>query len=97
VFVSATDATITIRLDLNVVSYGVQVSNYELQISTDGVTYTAIETYDGISPLWTLKEVEDSLVPGKIYRIRIRAQNGIGWGPESADLLAAMTSAPGIP
>ena len=95
--VSATDATITVSLVLNVVSFGVQVSNYELQISTDGITYSAIDTYDGISPLWTLKEVEDSLEAGQIYRIRIRAQNAIGWGPESADLLVAMTSAPGIP
>lgn len=61
------------------------------------MTYTTVSSYDGISPLHRLEKLIDSLETGRIYRIRMRARNQIGWGMFSSDLLAAMTAIPKTP
>ncbi len=94
VFVSATDTSITISLNLNVDNRGSPLLLYQLQISSDGITYNTVTSYDGISPMWTLTKLVDSIVTGQVYRFRFRASNSIGWGLFSSDLLAAVTGRP---
>ncbi len=54
VLVSATSTSVTVSLDLNVDNGGSQILSYSLQISSDGVNYSIVSSYDGISPMWTL-------------------------------------------
>jgi hypothetical protein len=97
VFVSATDSEIQVTLNLNVENHGTEILEYQIQVSTDGLTYTPIPSYDGHSPLHTLERTLDTLLTGQIYRIRLLARNAIGWGLPSSDLLAAMTRTPLTP
>lgn len=84
-------------LNLNVENRGTEILKYEISVSTDGLTYSVILSYDGISPQHTLNSLVDSLTTGLIYRVRMRAENAIGWGEYSPDLLAALTGPPLTP
>jgi hypothetical protein len=97
VFVAATDSTITVNLNLNTQNQGADIIAHEVSASTDGVTYTPLTSYDGVSSVFTLDKIIDSLTTGQVYRIRVRAQNIIGFGDYSTDLLAAMSSTPLAP
>lgn len=60
-FVSADDDNISITLNLNAENRGSEITNYELSISTDGLTYTALIGYDGASSSYTLNSLVDTL------------------------------------
>jgi hypothetical protein len=62
--VSATDETMTLTLNLNAENRGADILEYELSVSTDGLMYTVMTSYDGISPAHTLNKLIDSLVTG---------------------------------
>ena len=64
IFVSATDLQIVVDLNLNCEDRGTDVTSFELSISADGLTYTVITSYDGISPQHTLDKTIDSLTTG---------------------------------
>jgi hypothetical protein len=97
VFISATQTTLTVQLNRNVQQQGDTILEYELSVSTDGLTYTVITNYDGQAEMFELDTFRDSLVSGQIYRLRYRARNSIGWGEYSADLLSAITDVPQQP
>ena len=39
-----------VELNLNVEERGAEVTQYELSLSTDGLSYSVVESYDGIPP-----------------------------------------------
>lgn len=95
-FVSATDSTLVLKMNLNVETRGVAVEQYELSVSSDGQSYTVITNYAGEAQ-FELDSFRDNLQAGQVYRLRVRAKNEIGWGEYSPDLLAAMTAVPQKP
>lgn len=98
VLVSSDDTDMQVTLTLNTENKGSDIETHEISVSGDGgLTYSALIGYDGQSTSYTLNTLIDSLATGQIYRIRLRARNSIGWGPYSADCLAAMTSPPNTP
>ena len=56
-----------------------------------------LSNYDGSSDNYLLDLNNDGLEAGQVYRIRLRAQNSVGWGQYSYDLLAALSSEPQVP
>lgn len=54
----------TISLNLNCDHRGSAILQYELSVSTDGLNYTVVTSYDGISPMKVLDSVVDNLVTG---------------------------------
>lgn len=97
-FVSSTDTQLIVSLDLNVGNGGAAISEYVLQISSDnGVTYSDISSYDGISSQHTLDSTTDSLTTGAVYRLRYFATNVIGDGEASNELVISLTAAPATP
>ena len=96
-FVSADNENIIVDLNLNTENRGSDITSHELAVSTDGLTYTTLISYDGTSSSYTLNQLIDGLTSGQIYRIRLRALNAIGAGEWSSDLLAAMTAPPIAP
>lgn len=64
VFVSATDSTITVNLNLNTQNQGAEIIAHEVSASTDGVIYTPLTSYDGLSSVFTLDKIIDSLTTG---------------------------------
>lgn len=61
---SATNSNLTISLNLNCDHRGSAILQYELSVSTDGLNYTVVTSYDGISPVKVLDSVVDNLVTG---------------------------------
>jgi len=96
-FSSADNNNIYVLLNLNTENNGSEILKHEMSVSVDGVSYTTLIGYDGLSTSYTLNKVVDQLVTGEIYRIRMRAQNDVGYGEWSSDLLAAMTAPPQPP
>lgn len=46
---SADDNNILVDLNLNTESRGTEIREHEISVSSDGLTYTALLSYDGIS------------------------------------------------
>jgi hypothetical protein len=83
-------------MDLNVENQGADIEEFSLEASLDSFTWQVISNYDS-SSTFVLDTFRDNLLSDKIYRLRMRARNAIGWGDYSANLLQAITNKPGMP
>jgi hypothetical protein len=63
-FVSADGENIYVTLNLNTDNRGSVITDYELSVSTDGLTYTALEGYDGVSESYTINKLVETMESG---------------------------------
>jgi len=88
-----------VAFDLSVNNGGSPIDFYELQINdgTDIEPSILVTTYDGISTSHILDDLNDPIVDGGIYKLRIRAHNARGYGEWSTTLRAGVTPKPTAP
>ncbi len=85
---------------MNIENGGAEISQYILERNSGGIddnNFIQVASYVGsstASPLHTLNLATDSLVYGTIYKLRYRAVNVEGNGPNSEETLVALSSLP---
>ena len=72
---------------------GAAISDYAIQSSTNGISWTTID--DGVSttPMYTVTGLTD----GRAYAFRVAATNSVGTGPWSANVVATPRGRPAAP
>ena len=63
-FISADNENILVDLNLNTQNRGSDITRHELAVSTDGLTYTSLISYDGVSSSYSLNRLIDGLTSG---------------------------------
>ena len=99
VFVSSTNSSLLIDLNLDVSNGGLPILSYTLEINdgTENGPFIPVSSYDGISPSHTLDSTVDSLTTGLFYKLRFKATNVLGSGLYSNILKIALIDPPEAP
>jgi titin len=90
VSVTPGDTTFTLRWTAPSSNGGAPITAYRISISTDGATWTVLDTVDGALREYTAS----SLINDATVRVRIAAVNEAGAGPNSTIRSVTPTAAP---
>ena len=59
--------------------------------------FTQVTNYDGLASTYSFTVATDSMVDGKIYRMKTRTRNAIGYSEYSLDAYIAFADLPNVP